>query len=78
MHRYVSTANENCQLCDRPVHLLDYYADIEPDRDYDIYSMSDDIQMCSKPKSPDHKNNARKIMILFYINYIFNYLFVNI
>lgn len=33
-------------LCDRPINRLDYYDDIEPDRDYDIYSMTDDLNSC--------------------------------
>lgn len=36
-------------LCDRPVNMLDYYVDIEPDRDYDIYSMADDMDVCRQP-----------------------------
>lgn len=69
---------ENCLLCDRPVNLLDYYADIEPDRDYDIYAMSDDPVMCSKPPSIDRQNNARNFE--FDMNekknrFFFNYLF---
>ena len=51
---------DNCLLCDRPINLLDYYADIEPDRDYDIYAMSDDPLMCTKSSIIDRQNNARK------------------
>lgn len=41
---------------------LDYYTDIEPNRDYDIYSMADDPQMCSPNGPPQDRpdNNARK------------------
>lgn len=58
-YRYNPLARDNCLLCDRPVQMLDYYADIEPDRDYDIYSMADDRQICAK--TPNYrKDNARK------------------
>lgn len=40
-------------LCDRPINSLDYYVDIEPDRDYDIYSMSDDLDVCRNPSRSD-------------------------
>lgn len=56
--RYSTIERDNCQLCDRQINLLDFYADIEPDRDYDIYAMSDDPQMCSKTL-PSRQNNAR-------------------
>lgn len=61
---YSSASRDNCQLCDRPVNQLDYYADIEPDRDYDIYAMTDDPVMCSKPIPPERPNNARRFQSL--------------
>lgn len=39
---------DNCLLCDRSFSLLDSYADIVPDRNYDIYAMSDDTAICKK------------------------------
>lgn len=58
---------QNCLLCDRPYNSLDYYADIEPDRNYDIYSMSDDLQVCRQPPKDDRQNNARELgMIVLY------------
>ncbi|SPP75921.1 Hypothetical predicted protein [Drosophila guanche] len=48
-YRYNQASRDNCMLCDRPVNMLDYYVDIEPDRDYDIYSMSDDMDVCRQP-----------------------------
>ncbi|XP_037050767.1 uncharacterized protein LOC119084803 [Bradysia coprophila] len=57
--RYSPASRDNCQLCDRPVNQLDNYADIEPDRDFDIYSMTDDPIMCSKPRVPERSNNAQ-------------------
>lgn len=41
---------------------LDYYTDVEPNRDYDIYSMADDPQMCTQNGAPQDRpdNNARK------------------
>lgn len=50
-YRYSPTIRDNCLLCDRPIGQLDYYSDIEPDRDYDIYSMSDDRNMCNNPNA---------------------------
>ncbi|CAD7077828.1 unnamed protein product [Hermetia illucens] len=46
-YRYTLNGRDNCLLCDRPVNLLDYYIDLQPDRDYDIYSMADDMKICS-------------------------------
>ncbi|XP_026842343.1 uncharacterized protein LOC6591181 isoform X1 [Drosophila persimilis] len=48
-YRYNQAGRDNCMLCDRPVNMLDYYVDIEPDRDYDIYSMADDMDVCRQP-----------------------------
>ena len=79
--RYSTVGRENCLLCDRPVNLLDYYVDIEPDRNYDIYSMSDEHNSCSQQIPPhsgggggsggsstalsDPRNNARKKNLIF-------------
>ncbi|XP_036332571.1 uncharacterized protein LOC118743917 [Rhagoletis pomonella] len=52
-YRYNQAGRDNCMLCDRPINSLDYYVDIEPDRDYDIYSMSDDLDVCSKSSRSD-------------------------
>lgn len=62
IYRYNTIERDNCQLCDRQINLLDFYADIEPDRDYDIYAMADDPQMCSKAMTLSHRqDNARKL-----------------
>lgn len=60
-YRYSPLIRDNCLLCDRPMSHLDYYSDVEPDRDYDIYSMSDDPQMCNQPPNPNNRQliNAR-------------------
>lgn len=47
-YRYSDPSNNNCLLCDRSFSLLDSYADIVPDRNFDIYSMSDDMAVCKK------------------------------
>lgn len=52
-YRYSSASRDNCMLCDRPINRLDYYVDIEPDRDFDIYSMADDMNVCRKPPRID-------------------------
>lgn len=40
---------------------LDFYTDVEPNRDYDIYSMSDEPHMCHQTANQHHRdNNARK------------------
>lgn len=66
-YKYSPQTRDNCLLCDRPMQYLDYYTDIEPNRDYDIYSMSDDPQMCNNNNQIGnanahgrHDNNARK------------------
>ncbi|XP_038108498.1 uncharacterized protein LOC6048997 [Culex quinquefasciatus] len=51
-YRYSTISRENCLLCDRPYNLLDFYADLEPDRDYDIYSMTDDPKTCHPESHP--------------------------
>ncbi|XP_058058365.1 uncharacterized protein LOC131209333 [Anopheles bellator] len=59
-YRYSTVSRENCLLCDRPFNLLDFYADLEPDRDYDIYSMSDDAKTCHpEPSHPRRDYNAQ-------------------
>lgn len=61
-YRYSPLTRDNCQLCDRPMNQLDYYADVEPDRDFDIYSMADDRVMCHQQNSTNRQNpNARKL-----------------
>lgn len=47
-YRYSEPMRDNCLLCDRSFTLLDPYADFVPDRNYDIYSMSDDMTVCKK------------------------------
>lgn len=65
-YRYSLLTHDNCLLCDRPMSQLDYYSDIEPDRDFDIYSMTDEPQMCNQlatspaRQGPHNPNNARK------------------
>lgn len=42
---------------------LDFYTDLEPNRDYDIYSMADDPHMCTQTENTHGRhesNNARK------------------
>lgn len=46
--RYSDPSSNNCLLCDRSFSLLDSYADIVPDKNYDIYAMSDDMTVCKK------------------------------
>ncbi|XP_030380736.1 uncharacterized protein LOC115628667 [Scaptodrosophila lebanonensis] len=57
-YRYNQAGRDNCMLCDRPVNMLDYYVDIEPDRDYDIYSMADDMAVCRQPGRSDGPSTA--------------------
>lgn len=49
--RYSDPSSNNCLLCDRSFSLLDSYADIVPDKDFDIYAMSDDIAVCKKEQA---------------------------
>ncbi|KAK4885792.1 hypothetical protein RN001_002063 [Aquatica leii] len=42
---------ENCYLTDRNYKELDYYTDLEPDRDYDIYTINNK-DTCLKPPKP--------------------------
>lgn len=58
-YKYPSQTRDNCLLCDRPISHLDYYTDIEPNLDYDIYSMSDDPHMCNQQVSNSHFNQIK-------------------
>lgn len=63
-YRYSDPSSNNCLLCDRSFGLLDSYADIVPDRNYDIYAMSDDMSVCKKESQQraDYSNsNDREI-----------------
>ncbi|XP_064543963.1 uncharacterized protein LOC135432287 isoform X1 [Drosophila montana] len=57
-YRYNQAGRDNCMLCDRPVNKLDYYVDIEPDRDYDIYSMADDMDVCRSQSPPPRRSDG--------------------
>lgn len=64
--RYSPVARDNCLLCDRPYHHLDIYADLEPDRDFDIYSMSDDPKICKQEiNRVDHGNQEQNAQCFF-------------
>lgn len=54
-YRYSEQSSNNCLLCDRSFSLLDSYADIVPDRNFDIYAMSDDTNVC---KQEPHNDRA--------------------
>lgn len=61
--RYSDPSSKNCLLCDRSFSLLDSYADIVPDRNFDIYAMSDDTNVCKKPahgRDENQNSNDRK------------------
>lgn len=65
-YRYSDPSSNNCLLCDRSFSLLDSYADIVPDKDFDIYAMSDDTSVCKK--EPHNRgdysgSNDRKLLI---------------
>jgi hypothetical protein len=64
-YRYSEPMRDNCLLCDRSFSLLDSYADIVPDRNYDIYAMSDDMSSCKNEQQglvPYGNSNDRKII----------------
>jgi hypothetical protein len=71
--RYSDPSTNNCLLCDRSFSLLDSYADIVPDKDFDIYAMSDDISVCKKESTSrvdyGHPNDRKRnffILVLIY------------
>lgn len=45
---------------------LDYYADIEPDRDYDIYAMADDPIICQAPPTTSNSRQSANARMLFF------------
>lgn len=57
-YRYSEPMRDNCLLCDRSFSLLDSYADFEPDRNTDIYAMSDDTSICKKEMQPPVSSNS--------------------
>lgn len=61
-YKYASRTRDNCLLCDRPISHLDYYTDIEPNLDYDIYSMSDDPYMCNQVSNSNFNQNKKTRM----------------
>lgn len=66
-YRYSPQTRDNCLLCDRAMSHIDYYADVQPDRDYDIYSMTDDSSSCGRLPSSNRQNNnnnAREFDVL--------------
>lgn len=65
-YRYSDPSSNNCLLCDRSFSLLDSYADIVPDRNFDIYAMSDDTNVCKKEphtRGESGHSNDRKIIL---------------
>ncbi|XP_055593416.1 uncharacterized protein LOC129744747 isoform X2 [Uranotaenia lowii] len=62
-YRYSLVSRENCLLCDRPYNLLDFYADLEPDRDYDIYSMTEDPKACQLEVHPPIRDTSAQCFI---------------
>lgn len=71
--RYSDPSTNNCLLCDRSFSLLDSYADIVPDKDFDIYAMSDDISVCKKesPSRVDygHPNDRKYFFSQHFIDF---------
>ena len=45
----------NCLLSTIPYDNLNFYVDIEPDRNYDIYAMAKDASSCVTSKQPDQR-----------------------
>lgn len=63
-YRYSEPMRDNCLLCDRSFSLLDSYADFVPDRNNDIYSMSDDPSTCKKlSQSPPSSSSSSGVSI---------------
>lgn len=55
MLRYSLAANaptDNCLLSEISYRELDFYTDLEPDRDYDIYAMTGNVKSCEKRRPP--------------------------
>lgn len=67
-YRYSDPSSQNCLLCDRSFSLLDSYADIVPDKNYDIYAMSDDMSVCKKePSARGEYSNDREFIFIFFL-----------
>lgn len=43
----MSSPSDNCYLSDRSYKDLDFYTDLEPDRDFDIYAMNNNGRHCT-------------------------------
>lgn len=76
--RYSPQSRDNCLLCDRAMSHIDYYADVQPDRDYDIYSMSDDSNSCGRQPPTNRKDNAREWtnQSLPFFQFLFQFMFL--
>ncbi|CAH1364600.1 unnamed protein product [Tenebrio molitor] len=57
--RYTISSNapsDNCYLSNRNYKELDFYTDLEPDRDFDIYTMNN-MKKCAQPVIPRKENS---------------------
>lgn len=52
---------ENCYLSNRNYKELDYYTDLQPDRDYDIYTMNNP-KSCAKPVVVAKENSGKLVV----------------
>lgn len=63
----LSRPSDNCYLSDRNYKSLDFYTDLEPDRDFDVYTMNNPVR-CEQPiiKGSDHSGKAHSINICIF------------
>lgn len=58
-----NTPTDNCYLSDRPYKDLDLYTDLEPDRDFDIYTMHK-TQSCLIPLPVEEESGETTFVII--------------
>lgn len=57
-----NSAPENCYLSDRDYKELDYYTDLEPDRDCDIYTMNN-RNKCGQTTALERYNSGKHLTL---------------
>lgn len=54
----LSAPTDNCYLSDKDYKILNYYTELEPDRDFDIYTMNN-RQKCEHPMIKGQDQSGR-------------------
>lgn len=64
--RYIvdsSNPTDNCLMSNVHLHAMDFYTDLEPDRNYDVYTVEHDSRVCSSVVPDDHPHVSDGMII---------------